>query len=90
MAPLLGLGESDMTDKITCELFLCINEDGNWTVGTDAGDTAEELADGYGCVCIRTVKLIARIAPPDTEEAKVDIPDDVGSTVEASAEAEAA
>ncbi len=74
-----------MTDQIEIELFVCMNEDGDFAVGTDSGDTATDLADNCGGVCMRTVKLKVKIAPPQITEAEVTVPDEAGETVSAQA-----
>jgi hypothetical protein len=79
--------DTTTVDRIEIEIVICMNEDGDFTVGTDESDTATELADNYGGVCMRAVKLKARMAPPQVTEAEVDIPDDAGAISNVEAEA---
>jgi hypothetical protein len=77
-----------MTDKITCEIFIAINQDSCYEVGTNEEDALDRLGDNYTSLQVRIVKITANIAAPTITEAEIDIRDDAGRTeaVEAAAE----
>jgi hypothetical protein len=76
-----------MTTKIECEIYLAMNEDGCWEINTDADDAIVALRDNYGGAVVRTIKLTAKVAPPQIEEAELDVPDEAGTTEALEAEA---
>lgn len=77
-----------MPEKKTCEIYLAINEDGDYEVG-DIDETAvDRLGENYGGYARRFVKIVVKITPPTIAEAEVDVPDDAGETVKIEAEAE--
>lgn len=77
-----------MTDKVTCEIFLAMNEEGEWIV-TDLEEHAlEKLAEDMGGYHARVVKLTVKMSPPVMSEATITVPDEAGET--SSIETEAA
>jgi hypothetical protein len=76
-----------MTSKIEIEIIICMNEAGDFEVGTDESDTATALAENQGGVCCRTIKLKAKMTPPAVIEAEVDIADDAGAVTPLDVEA---
>ena len=65
------------------EVFIAMNEDGDYEVGTEAElarDLLSENAGGYAC---RIVKLVVQMSPPAYEEpaAAITIADTAGETV---------
>jgi hypothetical protein len=77
-----------MADKVKCELFLAMNEDGGWIVTTDESEALSNLGDSEGGYHARVVKLTVKMTPPAlTETAEVDVPDEVGQSQELEAEA---
>jgi hypothetical protein len=74
-----------MTDKKTCEIFIAMNEDGDWIVETDESDALSKLAEDAGGYHARVVKLTVKMTPPKMTEATVDVPDEAGQAVEAKA-----
>ena len=68
-----------MTDKKEIEVWIVMDADGDYTVGTSESDACEafdENLGGYGPR--RVVKLIAHMTPPVVEETTLDIPDTAG------------
>ena len=72
--------------KAVVEIFVAMNEDGDYDVATTQEDASERLTDNFACQMIRIVKLSGLMSPPKIAEADVDIPDDTGETIEAEAE----
>lgn len=70
-------------DKKTCELFIAMNEDGDWIVQTEESEALSRLAEDCGGYQARVVKLTVKMAPPKMSEAEVDFPDEAGQAVEA-------
>ena len=75
-----------MTEKVECEVFLAMDEDENWYVGKDAESVVSDLSSDGG-VCMRTVKVTVKMAPPVLDEVEVDVPDDAGTTTQVEAQA---
>jgi hypothetical protein len=70
----------------TCEIYLAMNEDGDWIVETDESDALSKLADDVGGYHGRVVKIIVKMSPPVMTEAEVTVPDEAGEIVEAELE----
>lgn len=70
-----------------CEIFIAMNEEGDWIVTTEESEALSDLAENQGGYHGRVVKVIVRMAPPAMPETAVDIPDDAG-TVSAQPEAD--
>lgn len=77
-----------MTDKVKCEIAICMDEDGNWNVRPwdNKEDAASDVAENGG-TSLRTVKLTAWMAPPAVTETAISIPDEAGETKELETEA---
>jgi hypothetical protein len=69
----------------TCEVFIAMNEDGDWIVETDESDAMSKLQEDAGGYHCRIVKLTVKMAPPVMTEAEITVPDEAGQTVEAAA-----
>ena len=67
-----------MTEKVECEIWIAINEDGAWVTGEDVDSTVEKLMSEYTSFAIRTVKITAKITPPTIIKTELDIPDEAG------------
>jgi hypothetical protein len=65
----------------TCEIFICMNENGEFIVTTDGDEALNELMENFGATISRTVKLTVQMAAPVITEATVTVPDEVGETV---------
>lgn len=74
-----------MPERKKVEVFVSINEDGDYYVGTDASEASEGLTENVGGEMCRTVKLTLSITPPAITEVAVDVPDEAGSTVQVEA-----
>jgi hypothetical protein len=71
-------------NKITIELCVAMNEDGDYAVDTwEAKDNAvEHLRQYYGFTACRLVKLAVAIRPPVAAEASpVEVKDDAGEVI---------
>lgn len=69
-----------MTDTlIDCEIFICMNEDGEWAVAKDteqdASDALDEDATSYQK---RTVKVTIKMSPPKMANLAITVPTDAG------------
>lgn len=64
-----------------CEIWISMNEDGNWVVNADgAADAHEQLCQDIGGEQCRTVKVVVRMSPPAEVECSVEVPDEAGTT----------
>jgi hypothetical protein len=66
--------------KVTCEIFLAMNEDGDWIVETDESEALSKLAEDQGGYHARVVKIAVKMTPPMMTAASVDVPDEVSET----------
>jgi hypothetical protein len=67
---------------VVAEIYIAMNEEGEFEVGTSEEEAGERLVDTYGGCMSRIVKLPLLMTPPRTMEAPgVDIADDAGTTV---------
>jgi hypothetical protein len=80
--------ETEMADKVKCELWVAINEDGDYVVSTaDSAEALSDLIENWGANAARVVKLTALIRPPAVEDAEVvDVTDEAGERPELAAE----
>lgn len=70
-------------DKVACEIFIAMNEDGGWIVTNDGTEAMSDLVDHEGGYVCRVVKITVNMTPPVvTEVAAIDVPDDAGTTSE--------
>jgi hypothetical protein len=76
-----------MTEKINCEIFIAMNEDGGWIVGADESEALSALAESEGGYHARVVKITVKMAPPVMTEAAIDVPDEAGETSKVETEA---
>ena len=76
-----------MTDKVTCELFIAMNEDGGWVVVTDESEALAELARAEGGYHARVVKINVLLTPPVMIATAINVSDDAGETKEVEAAA---
>jgi tRNA(Ser,Leu) C12 N-acetylase TAN1 len=60
-----------------CEVFLAINEGGDWVVGTDTESVSESLANEYGAEISRIVAIRVHLNRPTVVVADVEVPDDL-------------
>ena len=74
-----------MTHKTAAEIYIAMNEDGHYEVGTNEEEATERLMDQAGGQMCRIVKITARMTPPAITHAAVDIADDAGETTEVEA-----
>jgi hypothetical protein len=68
--------------QVTCEIFLAMNEDGDWIVETDESEALSKLAEDAGGYQARVIKITVKMSPPVMAEAEVTIPDDDGKVVQ--------
>ncbi len=69
-----------MTDKVQCEFYLAVNEDGGFIVCKDEEDALTKLGEDEGGYHARVVKITAKLTPPQATEAEIDISDEAGET----------
>jgi hypothetical protein len=67
-----------MTKLIDCELWLAMNEDGDWIVTGNEDEALERLAEDAGGYQARVVKITVKMSPPAMAETTVTIPDEAG------------
>jgi hypothetical protein len=75
-----------MTDLVSCEIYLAMNEDKDWIVTDDESAALEKLAEDQGGYHARVVKVTVRMSPPVMAEATAEVPNDAGQIVEAKSE----
>lgn len=68
--------------KVNCEIFIAMNEDGDWIVTNDDSDALNQLSNDAGGYQARVVKITVTMSPPVMAEAEVAIPDEAGTTTE--------
>jgi len=68
--------------RISIECWIAMNESGDYATGFDEELAATALIEHQGGCRIRTVKLAALMAPPETVEVAVTVPDAAGHTVD--------
>jgi hypothetical protein len=66
---------------IDCEIWLAMNEDGDWIVATDESEALTKLGEDCGGYQARVVKITVKMTPPAMPETTVTIGDDVGTVV---------
>ena len=71
-----------MTTKIDCEIFIAMNEDGDWVVTNEESEVLDILSENVGGGLARVVKVTVKMAPPVMPQAIVDIPNEAGETME--------
>ena len=69
-----------MTEPVECEIWLAMNEDGDWIVTCDEADALNELGAQQGGNIGRVVKLVVKMTPPQAQEITVTVPDTAGET----------
>ena len=74
-------------EKTTVEIWIAMNEDGDYVVVKDESEALEQLINDCGGYHCRIVKLAVTMAPPRATEATVDVPDEAGETTKIEATA---
>jgi len=64
--------------KITAEIYIAMNEGGDYEVGTTSEEVSERLMDQAGGEMCRIVKITLRMAPPQVMETEFDVPEETG------------
>jgi hypothetical protein len=67
-------------EKTTVEIFIAMNEDGDFVVVKEESEALEQLASDCGGWHVRVVKITVKMSPPQATEATVDVPDEAGET----------
>lgn len=66
------------------EVWIVMDEDGNYEVGTDRSNAIENFENNIdGAAGARIVQLAVKMAPPKKIVVDVTVPDEVGDMVEA-------
>ena len=76
-----------MTTKETCEIFIAMNEDGDWIVETEESQALSKLAEDCGGYQARVIKVTVKMSPPVMTEAEIEVPDEAGQTQQIETEA---
>ena len=77
-----------MTDKVTCEIFLVVDEGGDYAVAPDQGEAEEAYCEQIsGSGPLRIVKITVKVTPPQVAETEIDIPDEAGEIKQVKTEA---
>lgn len=71
---------TETTEMKTAEVFIAMNEDGDYVVVADESDALTKLGEDVGGYQGRVVKITVKMMPPKLTEAEVTVPDDAGST----------
>ena len=70
-----------MTDKLDVSIWLIIDSDGDYAVGTTEDEANEVFGDQIGgSLAHRVIKIKAKVTPPAVEEVEFNIPDTAGTT----------
>lgn len=67
-------------EKKACEIWLAVNEDGDYEVGIAEDEATERLTENIGGYCCKLVKLTVMVTAPKVENVDVDVPDAAGKT----------
>lgn len=67
---------------IACEIFVAMNENGEWIMTNDSAEAVERLKEDMGGELARVVKVTINMSPPEMPESSIDIPDNSGDTVQ--------
>lgn len=70
------------TKLIDVELFVAMNEEGDWVVVTDESQALTELGEQQGGYHARVVKVTVKMRPPVMTETAIEVPDEAGTEVE--------
>jgi hypothetical protein len=70
---------------IAVEVWIAMNESGEYGLGIDAEEASENLTANLGGLSIRLVKIMVKMTPPTHVDTDVNVPDAAG-TVQAQAE----
>lgn len=81
-----------MKEPVECEIWIAMNEEGDWVVVTDgASEAHEKLNEDVGGNSCRVARVVVRMRPPvdpdDESAAEVEVPDEVVEPVTATASA---
>lgn len=71
-----------MPNMIDVELWIAMNEDGDWIVNSDESEAIPNLLTDFGGCSARVIKVTVQMAPPVIPEVSVAVPDEAGKTVE--------
>ena len=56
-----------MTGKVKCEIWIAMNEDGDWVVVQDESEALSQLAEQVGGYYARVAKVTVHMAPPSRQ-----------------------
>jgi hypothetical protein len=76
----------DQAQKKVVEVYIVINEDGDYAAHKDKDAAVEGLNDNYGYTVARLVKLKVAIRLPVAVEAAIEVADEAGDTITAEVE----
>lgn len=65
-----------MAEKKEIEIYIAMNEDGDWAVDKEPGEASETLSYNSGGACIGFAKIKVRMTPPAIVEATAEVADE--------------
>jgi hypothetical protein len=75
-----------MSEKTRVQIFIAMNEDGDWAVHTTAHEASELLLNDSGALMIRIAVIDVQMTPPRLNiDGEVDIPNEAGETTKVEA-----
>jgi hexokinase len=74
-------------EKTTVEIFIAMNENGDFIMIKEESEALEILALDCGGYHARVVKVTVKMAPPVMTETEVEVPDEAGETTKVEAAA---
>lgn len=67
------------TKLVDVELFVAMNEEGDWVVVTEESEALTELGEQQGGYHARVVKVTVKMSPPRMDETTLMIPESSGT-----------
>jgi len=74
-------------EKTTVEIFIAMNEDGDFVVVKEESEAMEQIYSDCGGYIARVVKITVKMAPPVITVVEAVVPDEAGVTKEIEATA---
>jgi len=68
--------------RVLLEVWVAVNEEGNYEVGTEEEEAAARLMETHGGYHCRIVKLVVFLNPPAPYETLIEVPNEIGHVVE--------
>jgi hypothetical protein len=72
-----------MPSKITIEVYIAVNEDGDVETGCSVDEAVDRLSENFGGQMVRVVRKAFRIMPPDvTDLGEEEVADEEGDVTQ--------